>query len=223
MVVVGGGGDEKGPEEGRAKRGLAYLEHEHATSRRVGHAQQLEDQGTRDLVGRIRDTHVVGWEIQLDGVAEQHLELLLVGGAHDALRDLAGHARVELDGDQPLGLLEDAHADVAGSGADLEDSVGGFQVGLVDDGVGDAGVLEDVLADVGVELEDIVLAGGRGVGRALFGGAVIGRGRGRCAFSLGIGLGLGHLERVLRGGWRFGWERCLGRYVSFITWICGWR
>lgn len=126
------------------------------------------------------------WEIQLDRIAQEHLELPLRGRAHDTLGDLAGHARVQFDGDQFLGLLQDAHADVARARTDLEDCVGRFQVRLLHDGIGDTGVLEDVLANVCVELKDIVLGGGGGGGSAGFlGGAIVGcRGGGGCAFAL---------------------------------------
>jgi hypothetical protein len=42
--------------------------------------------------------------------------------------------------------LEDASCEVAGSRADFEDGVGLLEEGFVDDGIGDARVLEDVLA-----------------------------------------------------------------------------
>lgn len=105
-----------------------YLEHENTTPRWVRHAEELEDEGTRDLVGRVGDADVVLREVELDGVAQQDLELPLRGRAHDALGDLGGHPRIQLDGVQLLGLLQYAHADVARSGADLEDGVGGLEV-----------------------------------------------------------------------------------------------
>lgn len=65
-------------------------------------------------------------EIQLDRIAQEHLELLLRGRAHDTLGDLTGHSRVQLDSDQFLCLFQDPHADVARSRTDLEDRVGGL-------------------------------------------------------------------------------------------------
>lgn len=104
-------------------------------------------------------------KVQLDRIAQQHLQLFGKGRAHDTLCDLASHARVQLDSDQLLCLFENANTDVACTGTDFEDGVGGFQEGFVDDGVGDTRVLEDMLADIGVEFEDIVLAcGGGGCG-----------------------------------------------------------
>lgn len=138
-----------------------YLEHENATSRRIFHTQKLKNQRTRDLVGGIANAHIMRREVQLDGIAQQDLELLGERRAHDTLGDLAGHARVQLDGNQLLGFFEDAHADVARARADFEDGVCWLEEGLVDDGVRYSGVLEDVLADIGVEFEDVVLAGGR--------------------------------------------------------------
>lgn len=145
-------------------------------------------------------------EVQLDGVAQQDLELPLGRGAHDTLGDLGGHPRVQLDGVQLLGPLQYAHADVAGSGADLEHGVGGLEVGLLDDRICYSRVLENVLADICVELEDIVLAGGSCAGGFLGGAFVGSRGR-RCAFALG-----GCFAHVAGGTW-------VGKvdYVEFIT------
>lgn len=123
-------------------------------------------------------------EVELDRITQQHLKLLLGRGTHHTLGDLAGHTGVQFHGDQLLGLLENAHADVTGSGTDLEDGVGRLEVGLFDDGICYTGILENMLTKVGVELEDIILGWGCCAGAVFLGGAVVGRGRG-CAFALG--------------------------------------
>lgn len=184
-----------------------YLEHENTTPRGVRHAEELEDEGARDLVGRVGDADVVLRKVELDGVAQEDFELLLRGGSHDTLGDLGGHPRVQLDGVQLLGLLEYAHANVARSGADLEHGVGGLEVRLLDDRVCYARVLENVLAHVCVKLEDIVLAGGCCAG-GLLGRALVGSGGGRrCVFALG-----GRFAHVV-GGDRAG----KADYIVFIT------
>lgn len=51
---------------------------------------------------------------------------------------------------------------VSGTRTDLNDDISGFEKGLVDNGVADAGVLENVLAKVLVEAEDVCVAGSLG-------------------------------------------------------------
>lgn len=104
----------------------------------------------------------MGREVELDRITQQHLQLFGEGRAHDTFCDLASHTRVQLDSDEFLGLFKNAYTNVACSGTDFEDGVGGFEEGLVDDGVGNTGVLEDMLADIGIEFEDIILACGGG-------------------------------------------------------------
>ena len=66
--------------------------------------------------------------------------------ALEAFRQFGGHARVHFHGDAFAGGLEDAGGQVAGSGTDFEDGIGLFEECFVNDGIGDAWVLEDVLA-----------------------------------------------------------------------------
>jgi hypothetical protein len=65
--------------------------------------------------------------------------------AGDAPPELEDHPRVDLDGHDGLGALEQAQRQVPGAGPDLEDDVGGLDARFLDDGVDDRGVLEDVL------------------------------------------------------------------------------
>lgn len=60
--------------------------------------------------------------------------------------ELEDHARVELDGDDGLGNLEELLGEIPGTRADLKDDVGGFDAGLLDDGLDQHGVLQDMLA-----------------------------------------------------------------------------
>jgi len=50
-----------------------------------------------------------------------------------ALGELGGHARVHLDGEAGLALLQDAYGQVASAGADLKHAIRRAQVSLVDD------------------------------------------------------------------------------------------
>jgi hypothetical protein len=75
---------------------------------------------------------------------------------------------------------------VSGTRTNLDDDIGGLEEGLLDNGVTDAGVFEDVLAIVLVEAENVC------AGRRLGGFAVVGP-AGRIPFLLGR---LGHC-----GGW----------------------
>ena len=87
---------------------------------------------------------------------------------------------------------------VSGTRTDFDDDIGGLEVGLVDNGVADARVLEDVLAKVLVEAEDVC------VGRALGGRfAVVGAAAGPSPLRFG---GLGHYV-ALR------WARAKGELV----------
>ncbi len=87
---------------------------------------------------------------------------------------------------------------VARAGADFDDDIGGLEVCLVDNGVADAGVLEDVLAKVLVEAEDVCVgrAGAGALGGRL---AVVGAAAAASALLLGS-LGHGECRRVVWGG-----------------------
>lgn len=87
-------------------------------------------------------------------------------------------------------VLQNTRRQHTRTGSDLEHRLDGLDVRLGDDGVGDRGVLEYVLADLGVELEDGRLAGGPLVGR-----------RGARAVALRA-LGLRHGCGRSGGSWR---------------------
>ena len=82
----------------------------------------------------------------LDHVAEYDVQLFVLWFALEALCEFGGHARVHFDGDAFARGLEDAGCEVSGSRADFEDDVRLLEVSFGNDGIGDAGVLEDVLA-----------------------------------------------------------------------------
>lgn len=87
------------------------------------------------------------------------------------------------------------------------DGVCGFEESLLDDGIRDTGVLQNMLADIGVELEDIVLIrSSTGARTAALRWPFV-RGAGRAA-ALCV-LDLGHRSKFVVGfvGWREGrWE-----------------
>lgn len=62
---------------------------------------------------------------------------------------------------------------VSGTRANLDNDIGGLEVGLVDNGIADAGVLQNVLAKVLVEAEDVGV-GGTALGRFAVVGAITG-------------------------------------------------
>lgn len=101
------------------------------------------------------------------------------------LRHLCRHPGVQLNANAFLGLFQDPDRQVARTGTDLQHGIGGFEEGLVDNGVGYTWVLENVLADVGVEFENVV----RSTGTLGLGGPVVGR----CASAAALGgLYFGH-------------------------------
>lgn len=153
--------------------------------------------GGTDLVRRITNTHIKIRQRGLDTVPQHHLEPLLFWPTLDTFCELGRHARVHLDGDDAPRLLEDLDRQIASPGTDFEDDVALLETGFVDDGLCHARVLEDVLAEVGVHLEDVVdgfCGGGFGAGGGGGGGAGVGGG----ARGGGVGFaGFGHCDDEL--------------------------
>ena len=83
-----------------------------------------------------------------------------------------------------LCLFEGADGNITRTGADFDDDIGGLEEGLVHNGIADTGVLENVLAKVLVEAEDV--GAGSSLGRRL---AVVGPAAGAGPLLLGR---LGH-------------------------------
>lgn len=75
----------------------------------------------------------------------RYLEAAGVRSTLEPAIELENHARVELDGDDRLGDLQELLGEVPSAGSDLEDDVGRLDPGLVDDGLHQHGVLQDVL------------------------------------------------------------------------------
>lgn len=138
------------------------------------------------MIRRIRDADVNLWQLHLDDIPHQDLQLPLFGLALHTLGHLGRHPGVQLNTDAFLRLFQDAHSQITGSWSHFEDRVRGLEEGLVDDRIADTWVFEDVLAHVRVELEDVVA----GCCFARLGGAVVGRSAG--AGALG-GFYLGHV------------------------------
>lgn len=109
------------------------------------------------LVGGVGNANIKGRELSLDHIAQQDLEFPLLRRALHTLGDLGGHSGIDFDANAFLSALQDAHRQVTGTGADFEDGVGGLEEGLFHDGIRDTGILENMLAEVCVELEDVVL------------------------------------------------------------------
>ena len=113
---------------------------------------------------------------------------------------------------------------VSGARTDLDDDIGGLEEGLVDNGIADSGVLEDVLAKVLVEAEDVCVGGaslgsiGAALGRfAVVGSGGVGTARPLLLGSLGHGVGrcgcpTGGSKCGLPGG-------CLVLVCSLVDWL----
>ena len=129
---------------------LTSLKHQDAGTRGVGLGEELEDEGRGDLVGGVADADVEGREGGLDDVAEQDLELPLLGLPLHALGDLGGHARVHLHGDDLLRLFQDPHRQVARPRTHLQHRVRRLQPRFVDDLLRDSRVLEDICGVLGL-------------------------------------------------------------------------
>ena len=136
------------------------LEHDDRRAERRGVRQQLEGQRRRDLVGDVCHTQIEIRQLRPHHVALQDRQLGLVRGPGDAAAELEDHARVDLDGDDGPRALEQPQRQVPRARPYLEDDVGGFHPGLVDDGVDDGRVLEDVLPP-GLEELDAFFVGKR--------------------------------------------------------------
>lgn len=99
----------------------------------------------------------------------------------NTLAQFSSHAWVHLNNGGLLGLLKNTNRQITRTGTDFEDHIGGLQVGLVDNTLGDEGILENVLTKF-VGIEDGILGGGarvlvRGVDGVRVGGGCTGRAR----------------------------------------------
>ena len=111
-----------------------------------------------DLIRGVGDADIEEGQVLLNEVPDKDFQALGFGsacsqhllrrpsvlareqGADDALSlhalgELGGHARVHLDGEAVLALLQDANRQVAGAGANLEHAIGRAQVRFVDDAI----------------------------------------------------------------------------------------
>lgn len=70
-----------------------------------------------------------------------------------AFVNLDYHSRVDLVGEDAFGFFEDSDCEISGSGAHLEDGVGGLDPGFVDYGLREERVAQDVLAVALVEFD----------------------------------------------------------------------
>lgn len=117
------------------------------------------------MVGRVAYADVeVGEGVGLDHVAQDHVETATQRRTLDSFRHFGCHARVEFDCYALFRLFQNLDREVTTTRADFENGVGLLEVGFVDDGLGYAGVLEDVLTEVCVHFEDCIGLTGRGVG-----------------------------------------------------------
>eukprot|EP00982_Pelagococcus_subviridis_P000018 212-Pelagococcus_subviridis.AAC.3 len=132
------------------------LEHQRRRPEHRPVRQELEHERRRDLVRTVGDAHVEVRQVHLEEVAADYLQIVPVRRPGDAALELDDHARVELDRDDFLRRLEEAHREVPGPRADLEDDVRGLDPALLDDGVDDHRVLEDVLPVALQELNALV-------------------------------------------------------------------
>jgi len=110
----------------------------------------------------------------LERVGAEEVE---VRGVGEAFACDVGEARVEFDGDDPSGLLDEEVGEVADAGADFEDGVGRGEFGLGHEEAHEVAVDEEVLAEpsvgpeagVGEKGADFVLGGRMGHGAAFDG------------------------------------------------------
>lgn len=100
------------------------------------------------LIRSVTDTHVKVGQVGFDEIANDQLELFLLGPetvscdlyelsnlcslSEDTLLDFCGHPGVHLHGDDLPTGGEDSHCQVTCSGTDFEDDIRGLQIGFVD-------------------------------------------------------------------------------------------
>lgn len=155
------------------------------------HRNLARERGSPYLVGRVTDAHVKRLNLiigDLDKIPHDNLQLPLQRRPLHLAAQLRRHPRVQLHRNHAPRLLQYPRRQHTGTGADLQDGLDGLDVRLVDDGVRDGRVLEDMLADLGVELEDGRLAGGALVGRAAL--------RAVALLALGLGHGVSRVSGV---------------------------
>jgi len=109
--------------------------HTHARAHTRTHART---HARTHLVRQVGDADVKVRKVDLEHVLVDDGELA-AAALPEALVELRSPARVELDGDHLLGLFDELRRERAVAGTDFEHGVRGLDVGLVDDGLAQAG------------------------------------------------------------------------------------
>jgi len=121
--------------------------------------EELEDERGGDLVGHVGHAHVKEGQLGFDDVTDQHLQLRLVVGALDTLLQFCHHSWIKFTGDHLLDFVQHLDGHVTRARTNLEYCVGVAQRRLVNNGLDDKRVLEDVLSEGVVELDVLSVLG----------------------------------------------------------------
>lgn len=141
------------------------LKHQEGMSKHRTVRQEFERETRRDLVGRVGNTDIKIRQLNLESIAHNDLQLLLVCRSMDSLLYFCHHARVDLDGDHLARLFKKTRREVSRSRTDFKDDIRRTDLCLLHDRVEDQWVLEHVLTVLLVHREGVD-ASGRGKARA---------------------------------------------------------
>lgn len=112
--------------------------------------------GVTYLIWGVRNANIKCRQFGLNNISKQNLQSLLHRRALHTLCDFSSHARIDFDSDDFLCCFQNADSQVTGSRTNFEDDIGRLEVGLLHNSFCDTRVLQNVLAESGVELEDVV-------------------------------------------------------------------
>lgn len=108
------------------------------------------------LIRSVTDADLEGrqlGEICLDEIAQNNLKFLLCRRPLNRLCNFRCHSGIQFDSNDLFRFLKNSRRQDTRTRTDFEYRLAGLNVGLVDDGIGDCGVFQDVLADVRIELK----------------------------------------------------------------------
>ena len=119
--------------------------------------QELEDERRADLVGRVGYTEVKEGEVDLDGIACYHLELVRVAQVLNTLGDFGDHASINLNRYNFLATLKQRRSEVTSARTDLQYDIRWFNARLLYDLLHHEWVFQYVLSETLVKGEIIAL------------------------------------------------------------------
>ena len=108
------------------------------------------------LIWSVRNADIKRWQFSLNNISKQNFEPLLHRRSLHTLCNFSCHARIDFDCDYFLCCFQNTDCQVTSSRTDFEDDIRRLEVGLLHNSFCNTRILQDMLAESGVELKDVV-------------------------------------------------------------------